>query len=239
MKKDYNTKLWYKVDVSNFDVKKELQNMGLYKHQYVSLINDTWIDVLNKIYKKLGDFGETPQDIIQVFSQYRGNNAGNYFYDICFNVDNAINLTKISDKETYKVDNQSFNNDYVSYTKVDYPFTYTPNTPIILIPDLVTSREALYKKINEIPKSLLVLDGNNRVTLMKASNQPYIHAYYISLDELIEHKIFISDFDSAVYCQMADLVYILKHIDEPNINEIVKAYYNQSYLVRYFSKYIN
>ncbi|EOT0258741.1 hypothetical protein [Staphylococcus aureus] len=70
---------------------------------------------------------------------------------------------------------QQNHNKYIEYTKVDYPFTYTPNTPIILIPDLVTSREALYTEINEIPKSLLVLDGNNRVTLMKESNQPYIY----------------------------------------------------------------
>ncbi|HFD7614735.1 TPA: hypothetical protein ACF50D_002777, partial [Staphylococcus aureus] len=69
-------------------------------------------------------------------------------------------------------------------------------------------------------------------------NQPYIHCYYVSLDELLENKVFLTEFDSAVYCQMADLVYILKHIDEPNINEIAKLYYNQSYLVNHFSKYI-
>ncbi|HFD7466414.1 TPA: hypothetical protein ACF5Y7_002921, partial [Staphylococcus aureus] len=60
MKKDYDTKLWYEVDVSNFDVKKELQNIDLYKHEYVKLINDKWIDVLDKIYRSIGDFGESP-----------------------------------------------------------------------------------------------------------------------------------------------------------------------------------
>jgi hypothetical protein len=232
--------MWYEVDIRNFDVAKDLQNMGLYKHEYVRLIHDSWVDVLNEIYKSVGDFGETPQDILKTFLQYRGNNAGNYIYDICFNVDNAINLVKNSNREAYKVYITKIfdQDDYIDYTKVDYPFTYTPNEPIILIPDLVSSREALYKQVNEIPKSLLVLDGNNRVTLMKNSEQPYIHAYYISLDELLEYKIFISDFDSAVYCQMADLVYILKQIDETNVSEIIKDYYKQSYLVRSFSKYI-
>ncbi|HDA2850091.1 hypothetical protein APV47_12800 [Staphylococcus aureus] len=240
MKKDYDTKLWYEVDVSNFDVKKELQNMDLYKHEYVKLINDKWIDVLDKIYRSIGDFGESPQDTLQTFSVYRGNTAGNkYIYDIGFNVDLARDLIKKTNRKPLKAPNDIFNDGiHIDYTERENPYTLTLDEPIILIPDLVTSREARFKEIYDIPTSLLVLDGNNRVTLMKKDNQPYIHCYYVSLDELLENKVFLTEFDSAVYCQMADLVYILKHIDEPNINEIAKLYYNQSYLVNHFSKYI-
>ncbi|CPD11305.1 hypothetical protein JOD58_13475 [Staphylococcus aureus] len=240
MKKDYDTKLWYEVDVSNFDVKKELQNMDLYKHEYVKLINEKWIDVLDKIYRSIGDFGESPQDTLQTFSVYRGNTAGNkYIYDIGFNVDLARDLIKKTNRKPLKAPNDIFNDGiHIDYTERENPYTLTPDEPIILIPDLVTSREARFKEIYDIPTSLLVLDGNNRVTLMKKDNQPYIHCYYVSLDELLENKVFLTEFDSAVYCQMADLVYILKHIDEPNINEIAKLYYNQSYLVNHFSKYI-
>ncbi|MBF2779970.1 hypothetical protein QLG58_13810 [Staphylococcus aureus] len=240
MKKDYDTKLWYEVDVSNFDVKKELQNIDLYKHEYVKLINDKWIDVLDKIYRSIGDFGESPQDTLQTFSVYRGNTAGNkYIYDIGFNVDLARDLIKKTNRKPLKAPNGTFNDGiHINYTERENPYTLTPNEPIILIPDLVTSTEARFKEIYDIPTSLLVLDGNNRVTLMKKDNQPYIHCYYVSLDELLENKVFLTEFDSAVYCQMADLVYILKHIDEPNINEIAKLYYNQSYLVNHFSKYI-
>ncbi|HDC9329415.1 TPA: hypothetical protein O9Q04_002780 [Staphylococcus aureus] len=240
MKKDYDTKLWYEVDVSNFDVKKELQNMDLYKHEYVKLINDKWIDVLDKIYRSIGDFGESPQDTLQTFSVYRGNTAGNkYIYDIGFNVDLARDLIKKTNRKPLKAPNDIFNDGiHIDYTERENPYTLTLDEPIILIPDLVTSREARFKEIYDIPTSLLVLDGNNRVTLMKKDNQPYIHCYYVSLYELLENKVFLTEFDSAVYCQMADLVYILKHIDEPNINEIAKLYYNQSYLVNHFSKYI-
>lgn len=240
MKKDYDTKLWYEVDVSNFDVKKELQNIDLYKHEYVKLINDKWIDVLDKIYRSIGDFGESPQDTLQTFSVYRGDTAGNkYIYDIGFNVDLARDLIKKTNRKPLKAPNDIFNDGiHIDYTERENPYTLTPDEPIILITDLVTSREARFKEIYDIPTSLLVLDGNNRVTLMKKDNQHYIHCYYVSLDELLENKVFLTDFDSAVYCQMADLVYILKHIDEPNINEIAKLYYNQSYLVKHFSKYI-
>ncbi|PAG29833.1 hypothetical protein APV42_12680, partial [Staphylococcus aureus] len=215
-------------------------NMDLYKHEYVKLINDKWIDVLDKIYRSIGDFGESPQDTLQTFSVYRGNTAGNkYIYDIGFNVDLARDLIKKTNRKPLKAPNDIFNDGiHIDYTERENPYTLTLDEPIILIPDLVTSREARFKEIYDIPTSLLVLDGNNRVTLMKKDNQPYIHCYYVSLDELLENKVFLTEFDSAVYCQMADLVYILKHIDEPNINEIAKLYYNQSYLVNHFSKYI-
>ncbi|MDU2136831.1 MAG: hypothetical protein E7E60_06060, partial [Staphylococcus warneri] len=162
MKKDYDTKLWYEVDVSNFDVKKELQNIDLYKHEYVKLINDKWIDVLDKIYRSIGDFGESPQDTLQTFSVYRGNTAGNkYIYDIDFNVDLARDLIKKTNRKPLKAPNDIFNDGiHIDYTERENPYTLTPDEPIILIPDLVTSREARFKEIYDIPTSLLVLAFN-------------------------------------------------------------------------------
>lgn len=240
MKQNYDTKKWYELDIEDFNVKTELKAINIYDIEYVKKINDTWIDVLEEIYIRDGDIPAELNEYTQTFSIDRGNTAGDkYIYDIGFNINEAKKVIIKQQKQPLKVENAFIDNEYyISYTPRTNPSTHTPNEPIIVVPDLVTSRETVNPSNNTIPHALLVIDGNNRVTLMKQKNKAQILSYYISLEEMLENDVFINKFDEAVYSQMADLVYILKHINHPDLNNILKRYYDNSYLKRYFNEYI-
>lgn len=238
MKQNYDTGQWYDIDIKDFDLQKELKQIDLYKHDYIKKVNEAWLKVIKRIYEREDNY--CPETILQTFSVDRLNTSGDkLIYDIGFSIDTAKSIIRNKTKRVFKALDEHIDNDlFISYTQRNNPYTMQPNEPIIIVPDFVNSREARFRTVNEIPNALLVIDGNNRVTLMKEQKQSYINCYYISLDELLENNVFLNELDSAVYCQMADLVYILKHIDNPNINEIIKDYYKESYLVKYFSRYI-
>lgn len=239
MKIHYRTGNQYTVDLNNFDLAEPLKAYNVYKYDYVKKLNDEWLKVISYLDQNFEfDMGE---DLEQYFTIPRLDNEGlTTIYDFGFHIPKIQEYIHNNPQKTYDMFPQAFGTDPntpINYTHYDKPEFFTDG-PIIITDDFITSRAVIYQEGNELPPCI-VIDGNNRVSHVKNSQNMGIKCRYISLKEMIENDFFLSELDKAIYCHTADIVFLQRNIENPNLKHVSRKYYKKSYLNKYFRKYIN
>lgn len=239
MKIHYETGRPYHVDLSHFNTAIPFQRFGIYKYDYVEKLNVNWLKVINYLHENF-EFSMS-YDAIQYYIIERMNDYGDKLvYDFGFDIPKMLDYVDSHEVPEYKMFPNAFGVEYdnlINYSPVKNPKFYT-NAPIIIVEDLVTSRCLNHPADVEMPCSLVV-DGNNRVSYALNKGNMGLNCYYLNLDVLAENDMFLSELDKAIYCHTADIVFIQRHAEDKNLKHVARKYYKKSYLMKYFSDYLD
>lgn len=244
MRIHYKSMELYDFNIKIMDYSSILKMENIAKYDYVSKLNNEWLSVIynmNVISDReyLFKRGEILGDV-EVYSKSRGNHWSPFVCDIGFNISKTIDYIKNNKTQLIKLNALDFgesDNDLINYEdqgSIDFEVS---QEPIIVVPDYITTRESYYPKKTPA-NTLLVIDGNHRVSKLLREEVNEINAYYISLEELLENDLFITPLDGAFYSQFADLANIFREKNNPKLKHVSRKYYKKSYLKKYFSNYI-
>ncbi|CAC5966928.1 TPA: hypothetical protein ACF9K4_002761 [Staphylococcus aureus] len=244
MRMDYKSGEFYDFNIKIMDYSSILKMENIAKYDYVSKINKDWLSViynLNAISDReyLLKHGEMLGDI-EVYSKSRGNHWYPFVCDIGFNISKTIDYIKNNKAQPIKLNALDFGEsdyDLINYEDQGNIEFEVSKEPIIVVPDYITTRESYYPRKNP-SYTLLVIDGNHRVSKLLRDEVNEINAYYVSLEELLENDLFITPLDGAFYSQFADLANIFREKNNPKLKHFSRKYYKKSYLKKYFSNYI-
>ncbi|MFU0767371.1 hypothetical protein [Staphylococcus warneri] len=244
MRIHYKSMEFYDFNIKVMDYSSILKRENIAKYDYVSKINKDWLSViynLNSISDKeyLIKNGEMLGNI-DVYSKSRGNHWAPFVCDIGFNISKIINYIKNNKIQPIRLNALDFgisDYDLVNYEDKGNVYFDVSKEPIIVVPDYITTRESFYPP-KKPSYTLLVIDGNHRVSKLLREGVNEISAYYVSLEELLENDLFITPLDGAFYSQFADLANIFREKNNPKLKHVSRKYYKKSYLKKYFSNYI-